>query len=67
MNDSKCDLCGVDDAVPDGLLCPSCREAIARLLVIDTAEQPEIIDVGGATISTVDHPEKSRNTRKAGS
>jgi len=34
----KCDLCVRDDAADNGWLCISCREAIARLLVITEAQ-----------------------------
>lgn len=67
MNDIKCDLCRVDEALPEGLLCSSCREAIARLLVIGTVEHSVECDTASATLETVDHPEKRQNTRRAGS
>jgi hypothetical protein len=30
----KCELCSIEQAAPNGLLCTACREAIVRLLVI---------------------------------
>jgi hypothetical protein len=66
MNDMKCDLCGVDDAVQDALLCPSCREAIARLLTIRSREGVE--SAGSEQFEEVIvYPERTINTRKAGS
>lgn len=65
MKDKKCDLCGVDDAVRDGLLCPSCREAIARLLAINEHDRGEQNEAAEAAVETVDHPETKENTRKA--
>lgn len=65
MSCMKCDLCGVDDAVQNGVLCSSCREAIVRLLAISNAEQCVQYEVANATIATVDHPERTQNMRKA--
>jgi hypothetical protein len=67
MNDVICDLCGVDNAMPDGLLCSSCREAIARLLEIGTVPHPAECDTASATSEIADYPEKRQNTRRAGS
>lgn len=65
MNDITCDLCGVDDALPDGLLCPACREAVARVLMFAEAQSAEANESVNATIKSVDHPETTQNTRKA--
>jgi len=66
MKYRKCELCGVDEAMADGLLCPSCREAIARVMAIESP-QDEQNEAAGAVIEIVDQPEATQNTRKAGS
>lgn len=65
MNHTKCDLCGVDDALPDGLLCASCREAVARVLTFAEAERADANKSANTGIESVDHPETTQNTRKA--
>jgi hypothetical protein len=65
MNDTKCDLCGVDDALPDGLLCASCREAVARVLIFAERQRAERNETANATIESADYPETTQNTRKA--
>ena len=67
MKLKKCDLCGVDDAMQDGVLCPSCREAIARLLVISARERSDEVEAAETTIGAADHPGTKQNTSKAGS
>jgi len=53
--------------MPDGLLCSSCREAIARLLEIGTVKHLVECDTANATLEAADYPEKRQNTRRAGS
>jgi hypothetical protein len=66
MKLKKCELCSVDDAVPGGVLCAACREAIVRLLIIreyehaDKGENDQFEEV-------VVYPERTINTRRAGS
>jgi hypothetical protein len=67
MNYRKCDLCGVDEAMEDGLLCPSCREAIVRLLTIGGSEQSANNEISDTAIATMNYPEIRQKTRKAGS
>lgn len=67
MKQSKCDLCGVDDAMEDGLLCPSCREAIVRLLTIGGSERSANNEIADAAVESMDYPETRQKTRKAGS
>ena len=65
MKHKKCDLCGADDALRGGLLCPSCREAIARLLATAEREPDERNELTNTTMETADHPETTENTREA--
>jgi hypothetical protein len=67
MSYTKCDLCGVDDAIENGLLCPSCWEAIARLLAIGKGEQFLHYETFSEAIDMIDHPERKRSTGRAGS
>lgn len=66
MKPKKCDLCGEDEAVPNGLLCTSCREAIARLLEIREHQRAEARENDPLEQAAV-YPEQTMNTRKAGS
>lgn len=66
MKPNKCELCAEDDAVPDGLLCTACREAVARLLVIREHECVEK-DQNDQLEEVVVYPERTINTRQAGS
>ncbi len=66
MKPKKCDLCGEDEAMADGLLCTACREAIARLLEIrehQRAEQRENDQLEQVAV----YPEQTMNKRRAGS
>lgn len=63
----KCDLCGADDAVKNGLLCAACREAIVRLLVISEQERAGQKEAAEALTAAMEHPEMRQNTRKVGS
>jgi hypothetical protein len=66
MKPKKCELCSEDDAAPNGVLCGACREAIARLLVISEHERAE--ERGNDQLEEVIvYPERTINTRKAGS
>jgi hypothetical protein len=51
----------------DGLLCPSCREAIVRLLAIAGSEQTEQNEAVNPEVEAADYPKTKQNTRKAGS
>ncbi len=63
----KCDLCGVDNALKNGVLCAACREAIVRLLVTDERQQAPQSEADTALSKATVHPEKTQSTRKAGS
>ena len=65
MNEMKCDLCGVDDALADGLLCASCREAVARLVIIAERERIERTEAANAAMENENYPEATENTRNA--
>ena len=66
MKYRKCDLCGVDDALKDDVLCLSCREAIARLLAIGSSERAERDEDMNQELEAADRLERKQNTRKAG-
>ena len=66
MNPKKCELCWEDDAAPNGVLCIACREAIVRLLVIREHERAEEGE-NDRFEEIVVYPERTMNTRKAGS
>ena len=66
MNPRKCELCSEDEAVGDGVLCAVCREAIVRLLVIRERERAAERGNDGFE-EVVVYPERTTNTRKAGS
>jgi hypothetical protein len=66
MKSNQCELCSVDKAVPDGVLCAACREAIVRLLAIQESGRPENND-GDQLEEVVVYPERTINTRRAGS
>jgi hypothetical protein len=62
----ECELCAVDAAAPNGVLCAACREAIVRLLVIREQElhrqgEPDQLE------EVVVYPERTKRTRQAGS
>ncbi len=66
MKSKKCELCSEDDAAPDGGLCTACREAVVRLLVIQEQERGTH-DGADQIEEVVVYPERTINTRKAGS
>jgi hypothetical protein len=66
MKRRKCELCSEDEAAPDGVLCIACREAIVRLLVIRDHERGEEGQNDGFE-EVIVYPERTMNTRKAGS
>jgi hypothetical protein len=66
MKPRKCELCSEDEAAPDGVLCIACREAIVRLLVIRDHERGEEGPNDGFE-EVIVYPERTMNTRKAGS
>jgi hypothetical protein len=66
MKSNKCELCSEDDAVPNGVLCAACREAIVRLLVLREHERTEKGE-NDQIEEVVTYPEQTINTRTAGS
>jgi hypothetical protein len=66
MKSKKCELCSADEAAPDGVLCSACREAIVRLLAIREEERIEHGESDQLEEFVV-YPERTKNTRQAGS
>ncbi len=60
----RCDLCGTDEALENGLLCLACSEAIERLRVIRDVERIRDIQAKAAT-ADVEPSEERLNRRSA--
>jgi len=66
MKSMKCDLCGEDQVAANGVLCTACREAIVRLVIIQERELQQQSDRDQLE-GVVVYPERTKNTRQAGS